>query len=71
LNLLSPSVQPQSFLKWIRTSFEQSLAEFYTFFLEEHLQVAVTDVLDGKVFLTLSKSEVIQGRFRVLKVDTA
>jgi hypothetical protein len=35
-----PSIYPQSFLEWSRTSFEQSLAEFYTIHLEEHLEVA-------------------------------
>jgi hypothetical protein len=35
------SVQPQSFLEWARTSFEQPIAEFYTILLEEHLQVAL------------------------------
>jgi hypothetical protein len=33
LDHLLPSVQPQSFLEWTRTSFEQSLAEFYTILL--------------------------------------
>jgi hypothetical protein len=41
LGHLLPSVQPQSFLKWTRTSYEQSLVEFYTNLLEEHLQVAL------------------------------
>jgi hypothetical protein len=36
-----PSIQLQSFLEWTRTSFEQSIAEFYTILLEEHLQVAL------------------------------
>jgi hypothetical protein len=36
-----PSIQPQSFLEWIRTSFEQSLAEFYTIPFEEQLQDAL------------------------------
>jgi hypothetical protein len=35
LDHLLPSIQPQSFLEWIRTSFEQSLAEFYIILLEE------------------------------------
>jgi hypothetical protein len=35
------SVQPQSFLEWTRTSFEQSVAEFHAILLEEHLQVAL------------------------------
>jgi hypothetical protein len=38
-NLLS-SLQQQSFFECTPTSFEQSLAEFYTILLEEHLQVA-------------------------------
>jgi hypothetical protein len=38
---LLPSVQPQSCLEWTRTSLEQSLAEFFTILLEEHLQVAL------------------------------
>jgi hypothetical protein len=36
-----PSAQPQSFLEWTRSSCEQSLAEFYTILLEEHLKVAL------------------------------
>jgi hypothetical protein len=40
LNHLLPSVQLQS-LEWSRTSFEQSLMEFYTTLLEEHIQVAL------------------------------
>jgi hypothetical protein len=32
------SLQPKSFLEWTLTNFEESLAEFYTFLLEEHLQ---------------------------------
>jgi hypothetical protein len=36
LDHLLPSIQPQFFLEWTRTSFEQSLAEFYTILLEEH-----------------------------------
>jgi hypothetical protein len=38
---LWPSVQPQFFLEWTRTSFEQSLAEFYNILLKEHLHVAL------------------------------
>jgi hypothetical protein len=41
LDLIVPSIQAQSFLEWTRTRFEQSLAEFYTILLEEHLQVAL------------------------------
>jgi hypothetical protein len=39
LGHLLPSVQPQSFLEWTRTSFEQSLAEFYTILVEEQRQI--------------------------------
>jgi hypothetical protein len=41
LDHLLLSVQPQSFLEWTRTSFEQSVAEFYTILLEEHFKVAL------------------------------
>jgi hypothetical protein len=41
LDNLLPSVQPQSFLEWTHTSSEQSLVEFYTILLEEHLKVAL------------------------------
>jgi hypothetical protein len=41
LDQLSPSVQPQSFLEWTHACFEQSVVEFYTILLEEHLQVAL------------------------------
>jgi hypothetical protein len=41
LDHLLSSVQPQSFLEWSRTSFEQSIAEFYTVVLEAHLQGAL------------------------------
>jgi hypothetical protein len=41
LDQLLPSVEPQPFLEWAGTSFEHSLAEFYTIILEEHLQVAL------------------------------
>jgi hypothetical protein len=34
-----PVIQLQSFVEWIHTSFEQSLAEFYSILLEECLQV--------------------------------
>ena len=37
LDHLLPSIQPQSFLEWTRTSLEQFLVEFYTILLEEHL----------------------------------
>jgi hypothetical protein len=35
------SVQPQAFLEWTGTSFEKTLAVFYTILLKEHLQVAL------------------------------
>jgi hypothetical protein len=35
------SVQPQSFLKWIRASIERSIAKFYAVVLQEHVQVAL------------------------------
>jgi hypothetical protein len=41
LDRLLPSIQPQSFLEWTCTSSEQSLVEFYTILLDEHLQVAL------------------------------
>jgi hypothetical protein len=41
-----PSKQLQCFLEWTYTSFEQSLAGFYTILLEEHLQVAL-EMLGG------------------------
>jgi hypothetical protein len=41
LDHLFASMQPQYFSGWTRTSFEQSLAEFDTIILEEHLQVAL------------------------------
>jgi hypothetical protein len=41
LHHLLPSVQPESLLGWILTRFDESLAEFYTILLEEHLQVAL------------------------------
>jgi hypothetical protein len=41
LDLLLFSLQLRSFLEWTRTSFEQSVAEFYTIHLEEHLQHAL------------------------------
>jgi hypothetical protein len=41
LDHLLPSVQSQSFLEWTSTSFEQSVAEFYTILLEEHFQIAL------------------------------
>jgi hypothetical protein len=52
-NQILPSVQPQSFLEWTLTSFEQSVAEFYTIYLEEHLQSCFRDVGGGNLFLTL------------------
>jgi hypothetical protein len=41
LDHLLPSTKQHSFLEWTCTGFEQSLAEFFTIFLEEHLQVAL------------------------------
>jgi hypothetical protein len=41
LDHVLPSVQPQSYLEWIRTNYEKSLEEFYTILLEEHLHVAL------------------------------
>jgi hypothetical protein len=35
------SIQLQSFLEWTCSSFEESLAEFYTILIEEHLKVAL------------------------------
>jgi hypothetical protein len=45
LDHLLPSIQPQTFLEWTVTNFEQSLTEFYTILLEEHLQIAL-DLLE-------------------------
>jgi hypothetical protein len=36
-----PPIQLQSYLEWIRTSIEESLAEFYTILLEERLHVSL------------------------------
>jgi hypothetical protein len=41
LGHLWPSIQPQSLLEWTRTSFEQSLVEFYTIPLKKLIQVAL------------------------------
>jgi hypothetical protein len=41
LDHILPSAESQSFLEKTHTSFEQSITEFYTIFLEEHLQVAL------------------------------
>jgi hypothetical protein len=41
LDYLLLSIEPKSLLEWTRASFEQSLAEFYTILLEEHLHVAL------------------------------
>jgi hypothetical protein len=49
LDHILPSVQPQSSLEWTYTSFEQSLAEFYTILLE-HLHV-VLDMLEVEIRL--------------------
>ena len=45
---LLPSTQPQSSLEWTHTSLEQSLAEFYTTVLEEHLQIAL-EILEVEI----------------------
>jgi hypothetical protein len=49
LDHLLPSIQLQAFLEWTRTSFEQSVAEFYTILLEEHLEVALEMLEVGTV----------------------
>jgi hypothetical protein len=41
LDHLLPLVQPHCFLEWTRTSLEQSLTEFYTILLEEHVEVGL------------------------------
>jgi hypothetical protein len=41
LGMVTVTVRQQFFLEWTRTSFEQSLVEFYTILNEEHLQVAL------------------------------
>jgi hypothetical protein len=41
LNQLLTSLQPQLFLEGTRASFKQSVSEFHTILLEEHLQVAL------------------------------
>jgi hypothetical protein len=56
------TAQPQSFLEWTRTSFEQSLAEFYTILLKEYRQVAL-EVLEVGVFSSLQSLKV----FRVVQ----
>jgi hypothetical protein len=53
LDHLLPSIQPESFLEWTRTSFVQSLADIYTPILQEHLHVAFRDVGGGNLFLSL------------------
>jgi hypothetical protein len=45
-------VQPQSFLEWTHTSFEESLAEFYTILLEEHRPIA-SEMLDMGIYSSL------------------
>jgi hypothetical protein len=39
-----PSIQPQSFLKWTRTSFEQSLKQPEDIFQEEWYKIALETV---------------------------
>jgi hypothetical protein len=58
-----PSVQPQYFFEWIRTSFEQSLEEFYTILLEKHLQVAL-DMLEVGICSSLTRE--VQWRSNVV-----
>jgi hypothetical protein len=41
LDHILSSVKTQFFFEWSRTSYEQSLAEICTIFLEEHLQVTL------------------------------
>jgi hypothetical protein len=41
LDHLLPSIQPQFFLERTPTSFERSLAEFYTIIIEEHFQIVL------------------------------
>jgi hypothetical protein len=41
LDHILPSIHPQSFFEWTRTSFEHFVAEFYTLLLEEYLQIAL------------------------------
>jgi hypothetical protein len=48
---LLPLVQP-SFVEWTHTSFEQSLVEFYSILLEEHLQGAF-EMLDVGIFSSM------------------
>jgi hypothetical protein len=45
------------FLKWIRTSFKQSLAECYTIILEDHLQVVSEMFEVGPVLSLVSKTD--------------
>jgi hypothetical protein len=52
LDRLLPSVHLQSFFEWTHTSFEQSVAEFYTILLE-HLQVALEMLRDGNLFFSV------------------
>jgi hypothetical protein len=51
-DLLLSSILPQFFLELTRTSFEQSLAEFYTILLTEYLQVAL-DMMEVEIRLFL------------------
>jgi hypothetical protein len=56
-NHLLPSIQPHSFLEWTQTSFERSLAEFYTILLEESLQVAL-EMLEAGICSSLTSPKV-------------
>jgi hypothetical protein len=53
LDHLLPSIQPLSFLEWPRTSFEQSVAKFYTILLQEYLLIAL-EMLEVEISSSLS-----------------
>jgi hypothetical protein len=62
LDHLLLSIQQQSFLEWNFTGFEQSLAEFYNFLLEERLQIAL-EILEVRACFqvwTLNLARVVQ-----------
>jgi hypothetical protein len=52
LDHILPSIEQQFLLKWTRTSFEQSLVEFYTILLEEQLQVAL-EMLEVRICFSI------------------
>jgi hypothetical protein len=56
LDHLLPSLQPESFLEWTLSSVEESLTEFYTILLEEHLEVAI-EMLEVAISSQVSKTE--------------